>query len=323
VKLKLFVASVFILVGTSVLRPQTAYPPETSNAALRYWMAFAEMQDPPADKTIQDLLEKTVIGEAAWDEKKLGVILDANGAAIAMMQRASRLPDCDWGIEYGRGSRASIAYAPRARVLARLNTLQGMREMANGNSQAAVDTWRAGIRFSEHLANGGTLIFALIAKSALLPNLRAITAEARQGHLNASQLHQIYGPVDKMRQDGFNWAAAWSLEGLVGEQFLAELRSAKDFAATYEALMGEPLPTGATAPSSEDVHNYREYMKTAQAALSLPPHTAKTRMSALATQKSALSEVVQRLIPNVQRENDARAEIFVARRELLSTLAPK
>src|SRR6266853_1642012 len=111
-------------------------------------MAFAEMQDPPADKEIQDLLEKTVIGEAAWDEKKLGVILDANGAAIAMMQRASKLPDCDWGIEYSRGSRASIAYAPRARVLARLNTLQGIREMANGNSQAAVDTWRAGIRFS-------------------------------------------------------------------------------------------------------------------------------------------------------------------------------
>jgi hypothetical protein len=323
VKLRLFVASVFILVAAFVLRPRAAYPPETSNAALRYWMAFAEMQDPPADKAIQDLLEKTVIGEAAWDEKKLGTILDANSAAIAMMQRASKLPDCDWGIEYSRGSRASIAYAPRARVLARLNTLQGIREMANGNSQAAVDTWRAGIRFSEHLANGGTLIFTLIAKSALLPNLRAITAQARQGHLNRSQLHQIYVPIDKMRQDGFNWSAAWSLEGLVGEQFLAELRSAKNLTATYEMLMGEPLPTGATAPSSEDVHNYREYIKTAQAALSLPPDTARTRMSALAIQKSALSEVVQRIIPNVQKESDARAEVFMARKELLKTLAPK
>ena len=135
------------------------------------------------------------------------------------------------------------------------------------------------------------------------------TAEARQGHLNAAQLHQIYGPVDKMRQDGFEWAAAWGLEGLLGEQFLAELRSAKDLAATWEVLMGEPLPTGATAPSSEDVHHYRDYMKTAQAALSLPPDTAKTRMSALATEKSALSEVVQRIIPNVQKENDARRDI--------------
>ena len=59
--------------------PQAKYPPETRNAALRYWMAFAEMQDPPANKATQDLLEKTAAGEAAWDERQLGPILDANG----------------------------------------------------------------------------------------------------------------------------------------------------------------------------------------------------------------------------------------------------
>ena len=218
-KLKLFVASVLILMSAFVARPQAKYPPETKNAALRYWMAFAEMQDTPVDKATQDLLEKTAGGEAPWDEKRLGPILDANGAAIRMMQRGTRLPECDWGLEYDRGPRASIAYAPRARVLARLNTLEGMRETANGNSQAAVDTWLAGIRFSEHLAKGGTLIFALIAKSALLPNLRALTTESKQGHLSDTQRKQVSAELKGMREDGFDWGAAWrSEERRVGKE---------------------------------------------------------------------------------------------------------
>jgi hypothetical protein len=51
-----------------------------------------------------------------------------------------------------------MAYAPRARVLARLNTLEGMRQMVHGDSQSAVNTWLAGMHFSQDLARGGSLI---------------------------------------------------------------------------------------------------------------------------------------------------------------------
>jgi hypothetical protein len=88
---------------------QTKLPPETRNAALRYWLAFAELKDPPADKETQELLQKTVLGNASWDEQKLGPILDANGAALGIFDRASKLPDCEWGLEYGRDVAASIA----------------------------------------------------------------------------------------------------------------------------------------------------------------------------------------------------------------------
>ena len=84
---------------------------ETRNAALRYWLAFAEMQDQPGDKNLAQLLDKTAAGEAAWDETNLGPILDKNEAAILALQRASKLPDCDWGLEYEQGSHASVAYA--------------------------------------------------------------------------------------------------------------------------------------------------------------------------------------------------------------------
>jgi hypothetical protein len=323
VKLKLFVASVLVLMSAFVARPQAKYPPETRNAALRYWMAFAEMQDPPADKGTQDLLEKTVAGEATWDGKKLGPILDANGAAIRMMQRGTKLPECDWGLEYDRGPRASIAYAPRARVLARLNTLEGIRETATGNPQAAVDTWLAGIRFSEHLARGGTLIFALVAKSALLPNLRALTTESKQGHLSDTQKKQVSAVLKGIREDGFDWSAAWRLEENVGIAIFVEVRSSANPGATYQMIMGDPLPSGAQPPSSEDISKYREYMTAVQAMLNLLPDAAKTRLTALETQRRALPEVVQRVTPGIQKLNDARLEVFVARKELLESIAAK
>ena len=48
-------------------RAQVTLPPETRNAALRNWMAFAEVKDPPSDKATQELLEKTAAGESSWD----------------------------------------------------------------------------------------------------------------------------------------------------------------------------------------------------------------------------------------------------------------
>lgn len=322
-KLRLFVASILIMMSASVARSQVKYPPETRNAALRYWMAFAEMQDPPADKTTQDLLEKTTAGEAAWDETRIGPILDANGEAIRTMQRATKLPQCDWGLEYNRGVRAAIPYVPRARVMARLNQLEGMREMAKGRSQEAVDTWLTGVQFSEHLAKGGTLIFALVAKSALLPNLRSLTTETKLGHLSDVQKKEVSTTLKELREDGFDWAAAWGLEKLSIQQFLAELRSAPNPRTAYEAVMGEPMPPGTKIPTSEDAGKFSDYMTSVQTALKLPPDAAKARLLVLETQRKALPAVIQRLAPSAQKVNDARTETYAAREELLETLSAK
>src|SRR5271154_6658772 len=114
---------------------QVKTPPETRNAALRYWQAFAELKDPPATEEVQVAMEKTLSGEAEWNEGQLGGIIAANEIALGIMQRATKLPDCDWGVEYSRGPEASMAFVPRAHVLARLNTLRGIRELAHGRPQ--------------------------------------------------------------------------------------------------------------------------------------------------------------------------------------------
>jgi hypothetical protein len=61
-------------------------------------------------------------------------------------------------------------------------------------------------------------------------------------------------------------------------------------------------------------------MKAVRAVLNLPPDSAKMRLSVFEMRKSTLPEVIQRIIPHAQKENDARAEIFAARKELLEAL---
>jgi len=87
--------------------------------------------------------------------------------------------------------------------------------------------------------------------------------------------------------------------------------------------MGEQMPPGAEAPTSEDVGKFRDYMTSVQTALNLPPDTAKARLFALDAQRKALPAVIQRLTPSAQKVNDARAEIYAARGELLEALSAK
>src|SRR5215472_260156 len=169
------------------MRAQAKYPPETRNAVLRYWAAIAAMKELPDDAATQKVFYEILSGHASWNEKALGSILDANTEAIGKMQRATKLPECDWGFEYDRWHRLPEPQAvlfTRARHLTELNVLYGIREMAKGKSQEAVDAWLAGIRFSQDLARGGTAIFVLVANRMLLTDLHALDGAIRKGQLN-------------------------------------------------------------------------------------------------------------------------------------------
>ncbi len=322
-KLRSLVATLAVLLCARQISAQIQYPPETRNAALRYWMAFAEMQDVPTDPATQELLEKILSDEAKWDEQKVAPVLDANMPAIQMMQRATKLPECDWGLEYSRGARTSIAYAPRARALSRLNTLEGMRQLAAGDSAAAVNTWLAGVRFSQDLARGGSLIFAVMAKSALLSNIRELREAVLNGKLPEAQRKRVAAAIRALPEDGFNWAAAWGVEAASLQQFLFELRSAPSPGAVYEATMGSPAPKSDFPPTAQSIHLYSDYMLAVQSALREPPGKAKATLDSLEAKRIALTEVEQKITPSPQKSNSNRIEVMNARAELLQALNPK
>lgn len=210
--MKPFIAAATAVCLLSVaVHTQQQGPQQTGNAALRYWMAFALLQDPSGSAATADLLVRVAEGSAPWDEGRLGPILDANAEALEIMGRASNLRSCDWGVEYELGPSAPIPHLARARVLGRLAVLSGMRLAARGQTSEAVDRWLAAIRSSQHLAQGGTLISLLSANSVLLPSLRALAGEVSR--LTPESRTRIDAALRAVPETGFDWPDAMRREG--------------------------------------------------------------------------------------------------------------
>jgi hypothetical protein len=265
-------------------------------------------------------MELILNAKADWDEAQVGGVVAANETALGIMQRATKLPECDWGLEYSRGSEASIAYVARAHVLSRLNTLQGIREMAQGHSQAAVDTWVAGIRFAKDLSKGGTLVLALTAKNVLLLELHTLTAEARQGRLSNFQRKQLNAAVSALPEDGFSWRQAWETDQIGVDVLFNDMQRSQDPASVFERLMGQPAPKDCMPPSAQQLKVFHDYMDDVGSALRLPTQEASQRLAELQGRQKSICETIRMAIPSAKRVNDARAEIAATRKELLKSL---
>jgi hypothetical protein len=304
-KFRLLATMMAVLASTHTARAQAVFPPETDNAALRYWFALAEVREPPDDDATRNLFGETVAGRVAWDEKKLGPILDSNLDALRSMQRATKLPVCNWGFDYRNGAATPIWFGMRARLLSHLNALQGIREMAHGDSRTAVDRWLAGVHFGQEVSRSGPMIAALIAHAIILDNLHPLRDSARQGKLNEEQKTELSVVVKTMPEDGFDWGAAWGVEFAIGDQYLQKSRTADK------------------PESDAKIRAYEEYMLAAQAMLREPPAEAKARVDDLESKLRRLGRVEQNLIPSLRVTNEARIRLATARQELMQALATK
>ncbi len=304
-KFRLLATIMAVLASAHTARAQAMFPPETDNAALRYWFALAKVQEPPDDEATRRLFGETITGRVAWDEAKLGPVLDSNLDALRSMQRATKLPVCNWGFDCRNGAKNPLWFGMRARLLSHLNALQGMREMADGDSRTAVDTWLAGVHFGQDMSSSGPMIGALIAQAIILDNLQPLVDSARQGKLNNEQKTELSVFVKTIPEDGFDWGAAWAVEFAIGDQFLQKSRTT-----------GKPQ-------SDDKIRTYEEYMLAAQAALREPPAEAKARVDDLESRIRRLGKVEQNLIPSIRATNEARIRLATAHRELMQALSTR
>jgi hypothetical protein len=181
--------------------------PVAENAALRYWSAFSEIQD--AGITDQQAKELNAIldGVAPYDDSKYKDLLEKNTLALEIMARATSLPYCDWGLDYGLGHDLPVEYARKALVLGRLNVLYAFHLLKTGNKDGAVRALAAGLRFSHDVGNGGSLFATLIAKDLLVSHLRTIAGALHLEQLSATQRFQLQAAVARVA-DGLDWSMA-------------------------------------------------------------------------------------------------------------------
>ena len=240
------------------------------NAALRYWSAFSEVQDSGITDQQAKELNAILDGTAPYDDSKYKDLLEKNTLALKIMARATSLPNCDWGLDYGLGHDVPVDYARKALVLGRLNVLYAFHLLKTGNKDGAVRALAAGLRFSHDVGNGGSLFATLIAKDLLVNHLRAVTGAIRLEQLSANQRSQLQAAVIRV-EEGLDWptAAKRDLEALRGDytgnsqtsaaltriisSYVAALNDDSKLAVLNEAVEGAPQALANVIPNAKRV----------------------------------------------------------------------
>ena len=299
---------------------QTQLSGEERNAAVAYRHAMSALPDPLPDRFFGGPVEETESGLQPWDEAKLGPILDANMSAIEELERAAKLPECDWGPESDRNAHGYVPFSMPARVLARLNTLYGMRQMAKGQSQDALDAWLDGVKFARDIGKGGPVILQLIGHAALLPDLQAMTAAANANKFSPRQKAQISAAIGALQPDVFDWSAAYGLEEAYSETFWNKVRAAKHPASEYREISGTSMPRKYKCPTEIEVVAFRALTDKAQAGLREPPADADASLRQLQDQINHSQLSLSLAVPSLVKINEARARVVTAREALLKAL---
>jgi hypothetical protein len=178
------------------------------NAALRYWSAFAQMQDSAITEQQAKELNAILDGSAPYDDAKYQDLVEKNRPALETMTRATSLTKCDWGLDYRLGGDAPVDYVRKALSLGRLNVLYAFRLSTAGDKDGAVRALATGFRFSADVANGGSLFAAAVAKTLLVAHIRGLTSALRTGDLSASQRLVLQNAIAGLRPDGLDWQSA-------------------------------------------------------------------------------------------------------------------
>lgn len=178
------------------------------NAALRYWSAFAEMQDSAISDQQAKELSTILDGTAPYQDLKYYELVEKNRAAVETMARGTAIPNCNWGVDYALGQDAPVEYVRKALTLGRLNVLYAFHLGINGDKDGAVRTIAAGVRFSRDVANGGTLFATLVAKNLLATHIRAMAFMLHVQQLSPQQKLTFQKALDQLGPDGLDWQSA-------------------------------------------------------------------------------------------------------------------
>jgi hypothetical protein len=235
------------------------------NAALRYWSAFAQMQDAAVTDEQAKELATILDGTAPYDDLKYKDLVEKNRPALETMVRASALANCDWGVDYQLGLEAPVEYVRKALVMGRLNVLYSFHLLQVGDKDGAMRVLAAGFHFSHDVANGGTLFATVAAKTLLVQHLRAAEFALHVAELSAAQRLVLQKAITQLGPNGLDWYSAMKreldiLHGLNSEamariipSYLDALNDASQLPGLQKSIAIAPPPIPEVIPNPKRV----------------------------------------------------------------------
>jgi hypothetical protein len=311
-------------------------PRGAENAALRYWMAFAQLENPIAARDVARRLVPVAEGRAPWTAE-LAPVVDRNVQALRTMHRGAQLAACDWGLEAELLAAAPVAHVARAHALWRLNVLYALRLVEQGRSAEAADAWLAGLQFASHVSKG-PLIAAYVAAGAQRAHLATLVAAVLQGKFDRPTLRRLEQAVAAMPEHGFDWSSAVAIElGMFRDVVrLAQERDTQTLLAAYFPRADGTLDrrqavhvlglgdselddrARVVAILSRVEARYRDLEPRLLAALRA--HVGSSRLFEEIDARATADPVVAKVWSSTVRVNDARGQVAQARAELLRAL---
>jgi hypothetical protein len=143
----------------------SALPPDPDNAALVYYRAY--LLDPGPERPWSASLSKFMASDGPLDEK-VRFDLRARQPKIELIETASKMPRCDWGIQYSRGFYQSNHF-PMMTGFANLLGADAQRLAIQGQYRAALERCLTIRRLAPHIGDETSFACA-IARNL---NLRA------------------------------------------------------------------------------------------------------------------------------------------------------
>ena len=185
-----FLSMALFLPLPAVAQASDAKPETGSNAAMKYWQAFALM--PAMGKDEEKLLEQW--SKAPIDAAALKLIERSQGS-LQSLHRGARLLRCDWSLDYEDGLYLRLPYLPKARTLAHLAALNARHEFEQGHGKAGWEDVTDVLKLGRHLEMEPLFIqrfagralesVAIDAAAPYLPELKSVLTEAAYTDLNA------------------------------------------------------------------------------------------------------------------------------------------
>jgi hypothetical protein len=193
-----------------------------SNAALKYWQAFAQipkLTDAESTKLRAESLSAPIDAHSRELTSKADY-------ALRMMQRAAALPRCNWGISFEDGMGVLLPHLPAARTLADLACLRARQRFEDGQNTEALDDLVAAAALGRQVSLDGTLI-ALLVDYAIERRVGDAIAQ-NLPKLNAEQVKALKTQLDHLPTSDSPGKALLRCESETLDWFIREVKKVKD-----------------------------------------------------------------------------------------------
>ena len=285
------------------------------NAALRYWLAFATM--PQLTKEQQELVS------ARWRtaplDEKVVAIVQRGEPCLDLLERASELRTCDWGLVW-EGPKTLMPQLAKGREIAKLAALRMRYRCSLGDGSGAVADALSILTLGRHLQSNGLLISVLVGQATEQVVIKVATTNLVK--LDRTSLRELLAGLDNLPP-----------AKRTGEVFLAEKRYMLDWqidqlrktgVKAYEALVKDaqgselPLSEKPTQEAADRVLQLMEGCEPVYADMAkmaaLPPEEYERKLNETAEHFKNVNPFVALLIPGAiaARHNEARAQATLA-----------